>query len=146
MMLAGSEQMQSGIVFVFALRFYLFIHERHRDRGRATGRGRSRFPSQDPGITSWAEGRCSTTEPLRCSQRSGIVDQLSGDLGTTSESASNSMVSSPWFPHLWNEASMIKTVFQVMHALVDWQWTPGWLFVRFWRLKLNSKGKKIAID
>ena len=28
----------------FFLRFYLFIHERHRDRGRDTGRGKSRVP------------------------------------------------------------------------------------------------------
>ena len=27
----------------FFLRFYLFIHERHRERGRDTGRGRSRL-------------------------------------------------------------------------------------------------------
>ena len=41
--------------------FHLFIHERHRERGRDIGRGRSRLPvrtqcgiqSQDPGITSW---------------------------------------------------------------------------------------------
>ena len=39
----------------FFLRFYLFIHERHREKGRDTGRGRSRLPggtgSWDPGIT-----------------------------------------------------------------------------------------------
>ena len=56
-------------------RFYLFIHERHRERGRDIGRERSRLHagslmlegSQDPGITTWTEGRCSTTEPPRCS-------------------------------------------------------------------------------
>ena len=29
---------------IFFLRFYLFVHERHRERGRNTGRGRSRLP------------------------------------------------------------------------------------------------------
>ena len=29
--------------FIFFLRFYLFIHERHRKRGRDTGRGRNRL-------------------------------------------------------------------------------------------------------
>ena len=29
----------------FFLRFYLFIHERHRERGRDVGRGRSRLPT-----------------------------------------------------------------------------------------------------
>lgn len=32
--------------------------------------------------------------------QSGIVNQLSGDLGATSASAFTSMTSSPWFPHL----------------------------------------------
>ena len=30
------------------LRFYLFIHERHTERGRDTGRGRSRLPAGSP--------------------------------------------------------------------------------------------------
>ena len=34
--------------FFFFLRFYLFIHERHRVRGRDTGRGRSRLPAGSP--------------------------------------------------------------------------------------------------
>ena len=46
---------------------------RDTERGKDTGRGRSRLPteaqcrtwSQDPGITPWAKGRCSTTEPPR---------------------------------------------------------------------------------
>ena len=29
-------------------RFYLFIHERHTERGRDTGRGRSRLPVGSP--------------------------------------------------------------------------------------------------
>ena len=31
-------------VFVFFLRFYLFIHERHTESGRDIGRGRSKLP------------------------------------------------------------------------------------------------------
>ena len=58
----------------FFLRFYLFIHEKHAERGRDVGRKRGRFTSgslmQDlipgPWIMTWAEGRCSTTEPPRC--------------------------------------------------------------------------------
>ena len=52
---------------------YLFMRDREREkRGRDLGRGRSRLPcgeaqcgtpSQDPGIATWAKGRCSTTEP-----------------------------------------------------------------------------------
>ena len=34
--------------FYFLKRFYLFIHERHRERGRDTGRGRSRLPVGSP--------------------------------------------------------------------------------------------------
>ena len=52
--------------FLFLI-FYLFIHERHRERGRDIGRGRRRLPVrspmwtrfQDPGIPTWARGRCS---------------------------------------------------------------------------------------
>ena len=36
------------ILFFFFLRFYLFIHEKHRERGRDTGSGRSRFPAGRP--------------------------------------------------------------------------------------------------
>ena len=50
------------------------MYERHRERGRVIGRGRSRLLTgslmQDsiPGsrIMPWAKGRCSTTEPPRC--------------------------------------------------------------------------------
>ena len=46
---------------VFFKRFYVFIHERQRERenGRDTGRGRSRLHagrSQVSGIMPWAEG------------------------------------------------------------------------------------------
>ena len=50
---------------------YLFMRERSRDLGG----GRSRLPAGSPlqnsipgprGITTWAKGRCSTTEPPRC--------------------------------------------------------------------------------
>ena len=34
--------------YFFFLRFYPFIHERHRERGRDTGRGRSRLPIGSP--------------------------------------------------------------------------------------------------
>ena len=34
--------------FDFLKRFYLFIHERHTERGRDTGRGRSRLPVGSP--------------------------------------------------------------------------------------------------
>ena len=56
----------------FFLRFYLFIHERHRNRGRDIRRGRSRLPAGNlmwdsipgPQDHTQAEGRCSATEPL----------------------------------------------------------------------------------
>ena len=62
-----------NLFFLFFLIFYLFIYERHTERGRDTGRGRSRLPAGslmwdsilDPGIRPWAEGRCSTAEPPR---------------------------------------------------------------------------------
>ena len=62
------------LLFYF-LRFYLFIHERPRERGRNTGRGRSRLyagslmcgtRSWDSRIIPWTKGRCSTAEPPRC--------------------------------------------------------------------------------
>ena len=57
------------IIFFFKKRFYLFIHESHGERGRDTGRGEAGFmqgawcgtQSQDPGIMTWAKGRCSAT-------------------------------------------------------------------------------------
>ena len=36
--------------FDFFFRFYLFIHERHTERGRDIGRGRSRFPVGEPDV------------------------------------------------------------------------------------------------
>ena len=59
--------------YFFFLRFYLFTYEKHRERGRDIGRGRSRLPTKspmwdsiaDPGITPGAEGRHSTAEPPR---------------------------------------------------------------------------------
>ena len=53
-------------------RFYLFIHVRHRERGRDIGRGRRRLPmvgaqcgtrSKDSGIMPQTKSRCSITEP-----------------------------------------------------------------------------------
>ena len=34
----------------FSLRFYLFIHERHTERGRDTGQGRTRLPAGEPDV------------------------------------------------------------------------------------------------
>ena len=51
---------------------YLFIHERHTERGRDTGRGINRLPTgpvqdsiPDPRIMPWAEGGRSNAEPAR---------------------------------------------------------------------------------
>ena len=42
-----------GITKVFFfLRFYLFIHEGHREKGRDIGKGRSRFPVGGPMLAS----------------------------------------------------------------------------------------------
>ena len=69
------------------LKKILFIHERHRERGGDIGRGRSRLHtrsawcgtgSQDPGILTWAKGRCSTTEPPRHPLRMAILKDPSG--------------------------------------------------------------------
>ena len=38
---------KAGALF-FLIKIYLFIHERHRERGRDTGRGRSRLPAGSP--------------------------------------------------------------------------------------------------
>ena len=35
-------------------RFYLFIHERHRERGRDIGKGRSRLPVGEQTVSHWA--------------------------------------------------------------------------------------------
>ena len=59
------------LLFIYFLRFHLFIFERQRGRDieEDTGslrRARCRTQSQDPGIMTRAEGRHSTTEhPLR---------------------------------------------------------------------------------
>ena len=39
----GRKAVVLSFLFFFFLRFYLCIHERHRERGRDTGRGRSRL-------------------------------------------------------------------------------------------------------
>ena len=57
----------------FVLRFYLFIHERRRERGRDTAEGEAGSlqkawcgtQSQDPRIMPWTKGRRSTPEPPR---------------------------------------------------------------------------------
>ena len=61
-------------LYHFLKDLYLFIRERHTERGRDIGRGGDRLPvgslcgtwSRDPTITTWAEGRCSITESPRC--------------------------------------------------------------------------------
>ena len=42
------ETLFVGLQKKFFLRFYLFIHKRQRERGRDTGRGRSRLPARSP--------------------------------------------------------------------------------------------------
>ena len=46
----GSESgdIRSLLIFSFFLRFYLFIHETHTERGRNTGRGRSQLHAENP--------------------------------------------------------------------------------------------------
>ena len=59
--------------FIYFLRFYLFIHERHRE-AETEAEGEAGFVqgarlgtrTQDPGIIAWAKGRCSITELPRC--------------------------------------------------------------------------------
>ena len=59
--------------FFFFLKIYLFIYDRHRERGRDTGGGeagsmpgaRRGTRSRDSRITPWAEGRHLTAEPPR---------------------------------------------------------------------------------
>ena len=43
-----SPEFLSGFIYLFFKRFYLFIHERHRERGRDIGRGRSRLHAGSP--------------------------------------------------------------------------------------------------
>ena len=62
-------------IYIYILRFYVFIHERHieKERGRDTGRERSRLYAGSPmwdsilglQIMPWAEDRRSTPEPPR---------------------------------------------------------------------------------
>ena len=61
------------LCFFFFLNI-LFIHESHRERRRHRQREKQApcgepyavLLTQDLGIKTWAESRCSTTEPLRC--------------------------------------------------------------------------------
>ena len=46
--LSFGELMYFLLTRLFFLRFYLFIHERHKERGRNIGRGRSRLPAGSP--------------------------------------------------------------------------------------------------
>ena len=73
--------------FVFFLSFFFFFKDfiylflRDTGRGRDIGRGRSRILwgawcgpwSQDPGITTWAKGRCSTTKPPKCPGEATLI-------------------------------------------------------------------------
>ena len=70
--LMNSASMNNHMCVSFFLRFYLFIHERHREtHTQAEGEAGSLWGarcgtwSQDSRIMPWAEGRCSTTEPPR---------------------------------------------------------------------------------
>ena len=42
-----SPNQESGLFF---LRFYLFIHEKQRERGRDTGRGKKQAPCREPNV------------------------------------------------------------------------------------------------
>ena len=96
----------------FFLRFiYFFIHERHRERGRDIGRRVSRLLAGSPmwdsilnsGITPWAEGRCSTTEPPRCSGQRRILSRLHTQHGARWVS-----ISQPWDHDLsWKKARLM---------------------------------------
>ena len=64
-------------ILPFFKRFYLFIHERHKEReaeiqaeGEAGSRqgARHETQSQVSRIMPWNKGRCSTAEPSRCPQ------------------------------------------------------------------------------
>ena len=58
------------VIFFFFFRFYLFTHERHRERGRDISRGRSRLPvgSSMWGLDPRTPGSCpelkADTQPL----------------------------------------------------------------------------------
>ena len=95
---------------LFILRFYLFIRESHRERGRDTDWGR-RLPAGSPmqdsilglRIRSWAKGRRSTTEPPTWPKRQGVK-----------------AVNSLQFPSLEN-------VFMCFHS-----WRIFWLAIELW--------------
>ena len=63
----------SWLMFLKDLFIYSWETEREKEKGRDTGKGRSRLPARsrmwdsipDPRITSWAKDRCSTVEPPR---------------------------------------------------------------------------------
>ena len=70
--------------FSLFLRFYLFIHERHTERSRDTGRGRSRLTAGSPMRNSipgpqdhaLSRRQTSTTEPPRHPQNFGFKHVL----------------------------------------------------------------------
>ena len=71
MPIEGSGGSTLDSIFIF-LRSYLFVHERHRERGRDQAEGeagsmqgaRRGTRSQDPGVTPWAKGGHSTAKSL----------------------------------------------------------------------------------
>ena len=74
----ASPQLKVERFFFFFKILFIYSWETQRERKRHRQReaGSSQEAqcgtwSQDPRITHWAEGRCSTTEPLRCPKQSG---------------------------------------------------------------------------
>ena len=68
----------------FFLRICLFMRDTRRERSRDTAEGEAgsswrtqcKTRSQDPKITTWAKGRCSTTEPPRCPTNCNLTHVL----------------------------------------------------------------------
>ena len=102
----------------FFLRFCLYIHARHTERGRDIGRGRSRLlwgawcrtRSQDHRIMTWAKSRHSTTEPPRhpklCKFLKGILDI--------------NLLSDGWFANITIEEISVSPIQVVAFSSCSW--------------------------